>query len=177
MCGVGSTPVATSATRPDGISREYDRFKGVTTVTAPLFVADTSSGAPVRAWVRTIYQGTAPTTAAPPLVALVTRFESDSWRFMKCHSMAMLIDGKPAPLPEERHDGNVVDGGVIEVVSVPLPYSVLDGMAHASSIELQICRDEFRVHPGSVPAIDVIRKEVEPAFAPPSPPAAAATPL
>lgn len=63
------------------------------------------------------------------------------WRYLKCHTLDLLVDGNPVPLPEAKHDGNVKSGFISEHVSVDLSAEVVRKLAGATSIKWRICND------------------------------------
>lgn len=76
-----------------------------------------------------------------------------SWKYLRCHSVAFLVDGKPLGTASAKHDGQTMTRGVIENISVDLELSDLETMAAASSIEYRICNDEFQMTPEDLAGI------------------------
>lgn len=72
-----------------------------------------------------------------------TTSSSDSWRYLKCHHLAILVDGRPLQPDAVDHDGTVGRGYVLEHVSFRLEDEDLHALAMAKSFELRLCADEF----------------------------------
>jgi hypothetical protein len=123
---------------------DYDRFKDVTSVTAVFDLAPTSASRQLSQLLGT-FSGTKPTKTD---AVMILAFAFPDWRYLKCNDVAMLIDGKPAPLGVSTHDGDVATGGVVEHIIVPVPLATRLRMAKASKIEVRVCRDEMTVVDG-----------------------------
>ena len=93
--------------------------------------------------------------ARPPQGSVVTEdvyfsfssVSSDSWQYLKCHSLNFLVDGQPVPVGETDHDGSVGRGYVIEYVRFQAPLSLIERMGQARSVEAKICNTEFTFKP------------------------------
>ncbi|GAA0715203.1 hypothetical protein [Dokdonella soli] len=71
--------------------------------------------------------------------------KSDEWRYLKCRSLAWLINGKRVVVGEPEYDGDVGYKGVYEHLYVNLSRHLLQQMSVASSIEYKVCNDEIAV--------------------------------
>jgi hypothetical protein len=78
---------------------------------------------------------------------------SSEWQYLRCHTLDFLADGRPVPLPEARHDGNVRSGGVYESVQVHVPVDTLERLARAATVRGRVCADEFSLYPSQIRTI------------------------
>ena len=74
----------------------------------------------------------------------------DGWRYLRCHSLAFLIDGEAVDAGETKHDGTVGGRSIIEYVSFVTSLSLLDRMAQAREVEGKLCGTEFRFKPDTL---------------------------
>lgn len=130
-------------TTDDAPRVKYDRFRDRTDVSAQIDFAPTLSFRRQDAELVAIFHGKSPTPGAD--ARLLLSFMFAEWKYLKCHSVAMLVDGKPVALGEPKHDGEVIEGGVSEILIVPVPQATRQRMSTSSKIELQICNDEVHV--------------------------------
>lgn len=79
--------------------------------------------------------------------ALVFYRYSPRWRYLRCSHVDMLIDGEPVDLPDTEHDGEVMDGGVLEAVSVRVSPEMLGALLSAQQIRARICNDAWTFTP------------------------------
>ena len=122
------------------VERTEDRFNGKTSVVLEEeFGTAKRSSKPSITFITVLKKdGTAPRM----LVSLA--FVSDSWEYLKCSNVSMLIDGKPVDLPEFEHDGTVGRGYVIEYLKTMTSIDLARKIADAQrSVELKVCTDEF----------------------------------
>ena len=152
------------------VERTVDRFSGKTSVfLEEEFGAAKRSSRPSITFLTVLNKDG---TAQRMLVSL--SFVSDSWEYLRCSHVSMLIDGKTVDLPEFEHDGTVGRGYVIEhlkaITSTDMARKIADAQR---SVELKVCNDEF-VMPRAV--VDSAKKFVSlvpageaPAPSPPSP--------
>lgn len=88
---------------------------------------------------------------------------SSEWRYLRCHTVDMLADGRPVPLPDFEHEGDV--GRLIrspvmhERVTATLPKETFDAMASASSIRVRLCNDVIEFSAEQVATVhDFVRR-------------------
>lgn len=90
-----------------------------------------------------------------------------SWKYVRCHQMAWLVDGRPFAMDAQAtHQGTVVRGGVIEMVSQFVTADQLHQLAAASQVEYRICQDEGALDPAAMSALREISQKLKPAVAP-----------
>ena len=77
------------------------------------------------------------------IVSLSIQSSSKEWKYLRCHSVKWLIDGKPVDLGIPEHQGDVSLGGVTESVTFPFSMAKLNLLAKAEKIEFKICNDEI----------------------------------
>ncbi|WP_143195275.1 hypothetical protein [Archangium sp. Cb G35] len=71
---------------------------------------------------------------------------SDSWRYLNCHTTALLVDSRRTPLTTT-HDGDVLDGGgVIEFVEFSITRDELVRWTKAKSLVGKVCNDVFELN-------------------------------
>lgn len=68
---------------------------------------------------------------------------SEHWRYLRCHSVDMLVDGQPLSLGRAEHDGSVYMGGVGETVSVQLTPDALRRVTTAREVRVRVCNDAW----------------------------------
>lgn len=71
---------------------------------------------------------------------LVVHSTSDDWEYLRCHSVAMILDERRGSLPSD-HDGSVGRGVVVESVRVHLTPALLVAMARGSDVRIRVCSD------------------------------------
>ena len=66
------------------------------------------------------------------------------WRYLRCHSVAILADGDPIKV-SARHEGTTVAGGagVMDAVLFPISAADMSKIAGAKLAEYRVCNDEF----------------------------------
>jgi hypothetical protein len=122
------------------VERTEDRFSGKTSVfLEEEFGAAKRSSRPSITFLTVLKKDG---TAQRLLLSL--SFVSDSWEYLKCSNVSMLIDGAPVDLPEFEHDGTIGRGYVIEYLKVMTSTDLARKIADAQrSVELKVCNDEF----------------------------------
>jgi hypothetical protein len=132
--------LAFSLSASASVERTEDRFSGKTSVfLEEEFGAAKRSRRPSITFLTVLKKDG---TAQRMLLSL--SFVSDSWEYLKCSNVSMLIDGKPVDLPEFEHDGTVGRGYVIEYLKVMTSTDLARKIAAAQrSVELKVCTDEF----------------------------------
>jgi hypothetical protein len=132
--------LAFSLSASASVERTEDRFSGKTSVfLEEEFGAAKRSRRPSITFLTVLNKDG---TAQRMLLSL--SFVSDSWEYLKCSNVSMLIDGAPVALPEFDHDGTVGRGYVIEYLKVMTSTDLARKIADAQrSVELRVCNDEF----------------------------------
>lgn len=121
------------------IKEEFDRFSGATSVRADPNPTKVYNGERNFS-VGYSYKGTTPTI--PDVVVFSFWSVAEDWQYLKCHSVALLVDGEQMPL-ESEHDGEVMSPKVLEMVHVPIDVDRFLQIVNAKKVEGQICNDEF----------------------------------
>jgi hypothetical protein len=68
------------------------------------------------------------------------------WTYLRCHSVSMLVDGKRLKLPASDHDGRVISGRLVsETVKMTVSKAIIEAIASAKIVEIQVCNDEWRL--------------------------------
>jgi hypothetical protein len=65
------------------------------------------------------------------------------WKYMKCHDLQMVVDGKRLDLPPASHDGDVEMPLIYEYVEVDLDLETYLKIATGTKVEGQICNEKF----------------------------------
>lgn len=147
--------------RPDDAVVDFDRFKNVTTVRVDVTIRPLPPRIfSMSATLFGAFPGRVPPAEARGALSLSMRAED--WVYLKCHDVAMLIDGQPADLGAEHYDGDVIAGGVIESIMVPLPRPTLERMSQAARVEMKLCNDEMVFDPLSKPRLHSFLTEISP---------------
>lgn len=81
-----------------------------------------------------------------PLLSLSTSSRG-GWRYLKCHTVDVLADGRPAPIGRTKHDGDVADREVRERITARVSRETLIQIARARLVEIRVCADEMEVDP------------------------------
>lgn len=84
-----------------------------------------------------------------------------SWRYLSCHQVNWLADGKPVVSREAKHNGDVVRGGVIEFVSQELPLASLKQIGDAQTVEYRVCRDVYTLSSQDIEAVGQVARTLE----------------
>ncbi len=75
----------------------------------------------------------------PKLASLHLMVESESWQYLKCNTLTLLVNGTRVPFGEAKHDGDVGGKGVIEQMFWTVPVETLLRIANAKDIEGKLC--------------------------------------
>ncbi|MDR2012805.1 MAG: hypothetical protein LBQ20_07170 [Rhodanobacter sp.] len=69
---------------------------------------------------------------------------NDGLKYLRCHSLQWLADGKPVKMPKDViHEGKTGNGYIIEVLIQMVDIATIDTLATSSKIEFKVCADEF----------------------------------
>jgi hypothetical protein len=72
------------------------------------------------------------------------------WKYLKCHHLSFLVDGRPYSVEGEKHDGNVGTGYVSEHISFDVPRALVDEMGRGRVVEGKLCNTEFAFTPNTL---------------------------
>lgn len=141
------------------VTEEFDRFKGETLVKLDPRYSETTSG-PRSLFVSYTYEGNTP--APPPFVGMALFTSSDEWMYLKCHSLAFLLDDTMPIELETEHDGDVGSGYVIEYVSSFLSLEEFLQIVNAQKVEGKLCNDEFQFTDEQMEALRDVASRMQP---------------
>jgi hypothetical protein len=69
---------------------------------------------------------------------------SPSWKYLSCHSVYCLADGKRVEMPPSKHHGEVLPNRVVfEIITILVPFSIVEGISKCENIQFKICDTEF----------------------------------
>jgi hypothetical protein len=167
------TIISALAAEPPAYETTYDRFKDVSAI-----FSSNRLGADKYFVIQAVHKGKVPTDLDARAYRLQFWSTSrDGWEYLRCHDFSMLADGKPVRLGESEHDGSILSSGrlVSEYVTVGAGPEILEALANAEVVEIQVCSSVFtlptrvRYH-----ARDILAATTPPA--PPTTPPAPTTP-
>jgi hypothetical protein len=121
------------------VQREVDRFTGAVSAKAFQTPRIREYG-PMVLW----------SSEQPDLISFEVIGSSESWRYLSCHPLSILVDGHQVTGSPAVHHGEVGRGYVIETVSSVIPWDQAEPFLKASEIEYKVCNDERRASPGIV---------------------------
>ena len=114
------------------------------------------------------------TQGKPVLVMLRITSIGDEWRFLRAHSLTLMVNGARMPLGETRRSSDVWAGGTVyEAMSAVITMKQLRQIAAAKSIRGQIGIYEFTIPDDGLLGMARFEATVTGKPLPPSPPAAA----
>lgn len=131
---LGAIPSIATGDLCEGISavRTEDRFTGATEYTT----TDRPQAlrfSPFLFW----------SSSAPGVIKFGVAGSSQGWRYLKCSSLAVLVDGQRLPVSDVDHDGTVErEGYVIETVAGAVKVGDARILEEAKRIEYRVCNDE-----------------------------------
>jgi hypothetical protein len=70
---------------------------------------------------------------------------NESWRYLTCHSVYLLIDGKPFRSIKTQHRGSVGRGYVLEFIKTDLTFEEIKEISKATKVEFKICNDVWEL--------------------------------
>jgi hypothetical protein len=144
MAFVAVAAVSFNALADLGIS--YDRFTGRTTITAPKPFPGTIPSAGFEVQALTVFDGEKPRKLPASVVLSFKALSFDGWRYLKCHSVAALANGKPFALPPSKHDGGALGGSeVLESIYIDIPWAVFSALSRAERLEFRVCNTEAKL--------------------------------
>lgn len=154
--------VASCCAIASGFQSKYDRFENQTVVTWSKFSGTPTDGRTYRATqVLALFPGEVP-LAAPDAIMVVFAYENLSWRYLQCHSVNYLADGKPIKSANTLHEGHVRSGYVDEQVKSLLTWQSAQALATASKIEVQVCADERALDADEIAGLKAVVEAITP---------------
>lgn len=124
------------------IELKYDRFKGASALTlrglklkGTMMLSDIDVSALMVATGEDISRATTG--------SFIFSIQNAEWRFLQCHTVRLLADGKPVAVLSDSHDGTVGRGYVLEHITTMIGRASLLQLARANVVEGQICNTEF----------------------------------
>ncbi len=159
---------ALAADWPPAYEAKYDRFKDISSIFSSNRLAPDTHFV-----MHALYKGKVPTYDARAYRFQFWSLSRDGWEYLRCHDFAMLADGKRVPLGESEHDGEPISGSVVtEYVSVVASPEILEILANAEVVEIQVCSSVF-----TLPTrVKYHARDILAATTPPPPPPAPTTP-
>jgi hypothetical protein len=135
------------------VKAEFDRFSDTTSVILSPRSGQMASWAPEIS-IFSSFKGTKIRATPSTIVSLTLWSTSETWSFIRCHSVGILIDGKP---PKEklrpRWDGTTSGIGVIEHVAARVSLSTITSMAAAKKVEMKLCNVEWALDQDDMEAL------------------------
>jgi len=142
---------AQSDTRRPGIEESYDRFENVSTVKITESLRPSRPGYVL--FVVMAREKGAHISRRPATVNLGLTSKSDVSIYGKTgNDVRLILDGKERlNLGEmKRVTADVVSGGVLEALDLEIPFTTLEKLSKASSIEMRIGTTEFELAPQQI---------------------------
>ena len=127
-----------SARERGAVTVKFDRFTNVTTVS----LDGTQVGSDFK--LTAFYSMAGKQPSKPTRVWFMLSKSSQTWEYLHCHNVALLVDGQPISV-QASHDGRVRDGYVLEIVAFRLPLDSFLRLATASKVEARVCRTELAI--------------------------------
>ncbi|MFW5920651.1 MAG: hypothetical protein ACOCUS_02335 [Polyangiales bacterium] len=78
---------------------------------------------------------------ANPEVRVETTTVSNDWRYRDCRRMRFVADGQPIPVQDVRHEGETVDGQVVEHLAGDVRNWRFREIAAADELQAELCED------------------------------------
>jgi hypothetical protein len=83
------------------------------------------------------------TNEAPDVLQFEVMGSSESWRYLRCPTLFVLVDDKPVTVKNPSHGGEVETGYVIEFVTGSIEWGdASSALAAARKFEYKTCNDE-----------------------------------
>ena len=82
-------------------------------------------------------------------------------RFAGCHDVAWTVDGQPLAASRASHQGNVIDGELIELVVQQVTPEWVAAISTAQSVRYRVCRDEYTLTTGDIQAFGMIAAKIK----------------
>lgn len=132
------------------ITIKYDRFADTTTVTVVARLPPNTKFDAVMFGVGAVVKGEDLSQNVPTASSIVVSSRSKDWVFLTTGTvLRMILDGKERLLIGEmkRSPGEVLKTGrgVIEQLSLRVPFSLIEQMSKASKLEMQVGLEEFEL--------------------------------
>lgn len=142
------------------ITEEYDRFDQKTLVSLKPSFTETEELPHGSLAVSYSYDGTEPTP--PLLVGFALMSINDTWEFMKCHDLTLIVNENAPRSLETLHNGTVGRGYVIEQVVTLMALNEFLALANADTVEGKLCRTVFELTPSQIAALRDLASRMQP---------------
>jgi len=127
---------------PYEITEEFDKFTSTTKVHLVPDSDEAYGGKPGALFVLYLYEGKDPTPPATVVFGFYSKHAT--WKYLECHSLYFLLDGKKQLAVDTDHSGDVGRGYVTEFVSGTLTLKDFLAIVSSTKVEGRLCNDEFR---------------------------------
>ena len=121
------------------ISAEYDKFKEYTDIEPREYIEVTNS---LKVIPITHVKSS---ESSPHWYAIHFLSQSEDWKFLKDSRLILLFDGKKKDFGDLKHNGDVVDGGVLEQMNAVVTPEEFHDIAYAQNLEGQLGGVEFSI--------------------------------
>jgi len=165
-----ATPPAVTQIPPRGtykhtytVTEEFDRFGDKTVVVLPpqpWEIWKERPPGPGGLQVTYSYPGTAPTLPSEVYLGLVSLV--DTWQYLDCHNLTLLLDGRVRMPLKAEHDGRVWAGSLRETVYGILSVNEFLQIVNAKKVEGQLCNTEFVLSTDQMEALRDLASRMQP---------------
>lgn len=121
-----------------------DRFTGARLIKYMNPAPSTESQPRIAAAIQ-VKDSTQTASIAISTVAYSNRSGSSSWRYLRCHTLNWLVDGKPLVMGRVIHSGDTFRGGVTERIIQVLEVDQLRQLSSGTLVEYKLCNDEYQL--------------------------------
>ena len=81
-------------------------------------------------------------------------------RFAACHEVSWMVDGQPLAASRAAHQGNVIDGELVELVVQEVTPEWVAAISAAQSVRYRVCRDEYALTAGDIQAFGMVAAKI-----------------
>jgi hypothetical protein len=81
-------------------------------------------------------------------------------RFAACHGVEWMVDGRLLPTGRAAHQGSVIDGELIELVTQDVTAEWVSAISVAESVRYRVCRDEYVLTAGDIQAFGMLAAKI-----------------
>jgi hypothetical protein len=136
---------SSSATSGDGyVTTETDRFTQSSIISYVNPTKDTFNQ--LNFMIHAVHKGNESTAR------LTFYSNSENWKYLDCHDLKWLVDGKPLDLPTAYHKGSVQRRGVAESISQAITSEQLIQMGSAHTVDYRLCSNEGQLSSSDISA-------------------------
>lgn len=139
------------------IERGYNRFSD-TTVTRLTGLRIALPDASASAFFAT--PGKTPKMPGAVAISFVSR--SVNWKYLRCRTLRLLVDGKRMNPAVVFRDSDVLTGGVVEELVAILTVPQFTAIANSKTLEGQLCTDEFSFSTQQIAGFRALADEMGP---------------